>query len=313
MAFLQGENGFMISILREFTKTWAFKGLMLLLVIGFAIFGVGKFGGSLSTTGDNIVVAGDHTVTPRQFKSMFDNYRQQYEQQAGESLDNDKFVEAGQHLVLINQLADQTALSAWLDSLRVKPSAKLVVSKLAEIPVFLNSVTGRFDKDTYKQFLTNRGIVVADFEAQQRDELAQKQFIDSLTAGLKAPRIYNTAYTTYSLQSRDSTVFILTAKNVPPPPAPTDAELNAFYNENLERLKTPELRQAAAVIFSASNYEKDVVVDESELHKMFEQQRSTLVTPETRSFIQVTAPDMGAAKKIADGLKAGQSADAVAK
>lgn len=307
----------MISILREFTKSWAFKVLMVVLVGSFIGFG-GKsvFGGDMFATlfnNQNAVVTADkRMITRSDFKMEYDRLHQQYERQ-GNNFTNEEFVEAGQHTIMLKKMTDDAAFSAWLDKIGVKPSAKLLVSKLAAIPQFLSSVTGRFDQETYQKALAGAGFAVKGFEAQESDLIAQQQYMHAAKAGLKPPRIFATADTALTLQSRDATVFTLTPRDVPPPALPTDAQLITYYNSLKDKISRPEIRMATVVMFAPQQYMKDIAVDDAELRKAYEAQHDTLVTPETRTFVQLTAPDTGTAQKVAADLKAGQTPEAVAK
>src|SRR5689334_14768351 len=120
----------MITLFREFTKSWIFKGLMVLLVASFAVFALREVFSKVG--GDNVVTAGSRKITSREFKDDFERYKQNYTQQnQGQSITPEQFVESGDHVQMLNELADQTAFAAWLDSLGVKPSAKMIVAEIA--------------------------------------------------------------------------------------------------------------------------------------------------------------------------------------
>jgi peptidyl-prolyl cis-trans isomerase D len=65
----------MISLLRDFTKSWIFTALMGLLIASFAVFGLRDVFGSAA--GNDVIVAGDRHVTADEFKQQFDNYKTQ--------------------------------------------------------------------------------------------------------------------------------------------------------------------------------------------------------------------------------------------
>lgn len=302
----------MISLFREFTKSWFFKGLMVLLVASFAIFGMQDLFGKIG--GDNVVKAGDREVSVNQFKDDFDRYKQDYtEQNQGQTLSNEEFVESGGHIQMLNQLADQAAFSAWLDSLGVKPSAKMIVAEIAKIPAFFNSVTGRFDKDMYRQRLAQNRMTEKQLEDSIADDIASQQYLTAAVAGFKAPRIYAASQAAMSLQDRDASLFVVNEKNITMPAPPTDADIAAFYKSRLQQLQMPELRQASLVRFDPASYAKSIAIDEAAVRKMYDDRLKTLATPETRSFVTVTAQSAGDANAISAALKAGQTPEAAAK
>ena len=68
----------MISLFRDFTKSWIFTALMALLIASFAVFGLRDVFGSAGL--NSVVTAGDRKVTSQQFKTQFDNYKTQQAQ-----------------------------------------------------------------------------------------------------------------------------------------------------------------------------------------------------------------------------------------
>lgn len=302
----------MISLFRQFTKSWIFIGLMGLLILSFAIFGMSDVfrGGG----GNTVVEAGKRTVSVAEFKTMFDNYKQRVtEQRGGQAFTNEEFVAEGGHVSLVEQLAEEESLAAWLDKNHIKASARLIVDELAKIPDFFNSATGRFDRETYLTALARRNMNEKTVERQFGDQIASQQFGSAAFAGFRAPRIMAAAESAFSMQTRDFSYFYVTPNSVAQPPMPTDADIQAFYKENLARLTPPETREASIVTLSVEQFLASAQVSDDAVRKAYEARLPTLKTPETRSFVQITAPDMKAANAISSALKSGQSPDVVAK
>jgi len=302
----------MISILREITKSWIFQLVLVLIMASFAIYGVKDvFGPRIDNA---VIVAGGRTVTTQDYKRYFDNWKRQYTaQNPGKSVDAQEFVNAGAHVDLLRELADQAGLSAWLDKLGVRPSAKLLGSQLAKDPQFADPVTGHFDKIAFATYLGRAGIDRKVFEQEFADNIATVQYSDGALSGVAAPRIASVIYATYVSQKRDASVFMLTPDSVAKPAAPTDADLMTFYKDHTQELSRPELRQAVLVKFDPAEIAPTIPADEDALKALYAKQQATLGSPEQRSFVEVTAPDGAAAGAISAALKAGQSPDAAAK
>lgn len=303
----------MISIFREFTKTNVFKALMVLLVGSFAFFGMQRFGDVFSARGNDVVTAGKRSVSVAEFKTMFERYKQQSAQEHnGQSFTNEEFVAQKMHTQMLDQLAGQEALASWFDRQGIIASAKLVVDQLSQVPIFVNPATGRFDKTTYQQALAQRHLDSKTVEEQIADEIVTQQFGHAAVAGLKSPRIYALAEAALGAQTRDFSYTIVQAdKNALP--QPTDADIAGFYKSHLDVLTVPETRKAEMVVLSPQQFEASVNVSDEDLHKAYEAALPTLRVAETRSFVEVTAPDMASANAISAALKAGQSPDVVAK
>lgn len=302
----------MITIFRNFTKSPVFTALMGLLIASFAVFGLRDV---FTSVGDNnVVTAGKRSVSVQDYKKVFDNYKQQYAQQHnGQGFTNEEFVAEGQDGALLDELAGQAALGAWFDSIGVKPSAKLIVDQLSQIPAFFNNATGRFDKSMYEQALQRQGIDQKTFEGQMADQISSSQYGGAAMAGFKVPRIYAATAAAFGLQTRDFSYFVVSDKSVPAAPAPTEADIAAFYKAHLDMLTVPETRQADMVTLSAEQLMPGISVSDEDIKKAYDARLDTLRTPETRTFVQITVSDMAAATKVEAALKAGQSPDAAAK
>ena len=215
----------MISFLRNFTKSWIFQGVLVLLMASFAVYGLRDVFGSHPT--NTVISAGDRNFSDLDFKRDFDNYKRNYaEQNQGQSFTPDDFVNAGQHLAMIDQLASETGFNAWLDSIGVKPSVALISRELRKSQAFFDPVSGRFDKTTYVRVLGQNGLDPKTFEQEISDQIATTQYGDAALAGLKAPRIAAAVDAAFATQTRDASFFILSPDTVTKPGAPSDGDLH---------------------------------------------------------------------------------------
>ncbi len=301
----------MIGFLRNFTKSWIFQGVLVLLIASFAVYGLRDVFSQQGT--NSVVTAGSRSVSDNDFKRMFDNYKKNAEAQGQQAPDPQSFVDSGDYLQMIEQVAQQTAVSAWLDKLGIRPSAKLIVDQISKTPAFFSNVTGRFDKDAYRGMLYQSGLTEKTYEGELSDEIAVAQYGDAALAGMKAPRIASALSGAFAAQTRDASFFMISPDTVAKPGDPTDTDLQGFYKDHIKDLTIPELRTAELVKFDPAEIANSIPADEDALKKMYTAELSTLGTAETRSFDEITAPDMGKANAIAAALKSGQSADAAAK
>jgi len=302
----------MINTFRQFTKSFVFKILMAALILSFAVFGMRDI--FSSSTSRDVVDAGSRKTSVDDFRRQFDEWKSGAEKQSGQTLTYEEAVKEGLHVRIMEELADMDSVSAWLVKAGLRPSAKVVADQIAKYPIFFDSVTGKFDKAKYQeQLATQMKMSQSKFEQLINDDIANRQFIESATAGMKTPRIYAAMMSAYRVEARDVSFLVVTPDNVQTPADPTDAELKTFYDDNKERLRRPELRQFTLVSFAPGDFEAKVKVDEAELKKLYEFRRDSMSTPELRSFVQITVPDQKAAQAVAQALRAGTAPEAAAK
>ncbi|HYD45976.1 MAG TPA: SurA N-terminal domain-containing protein [Phenylobacterium sp.] len=301
----------MLTAFRNFAKSWAAVILIGLLVISFAVFGINDvFRGQFS---DWVVKAGERTVSAADFKRAFDNYRQQLSQQnQGQPVTTEQAVEGGVDRSLLEDMARNEAFSEILRRAGVRPSPELVVAELRKNPGLFDPVTGRFDENIYAQRLAENGLTPAQFEGYLRDELARTHLVAAVVNGLQAPKAYAALGAAYMTEQRDLAWFAIRPIAADRPPAPTDAQLTAFMQENAQRLTIPEMRILTVVRFSAAA-QPPQPVDPAEIAKRFEFRKDSLSQAETRTFVQVPAKDAAAAATIRQRLLAGEDPNAVAR
>lgn len=304
----------MLAQIRAFAKSPIALGILGLLVLSFLVFGIGDVfrGGAVN---DAVVQAGSRKITSVQFKTRFDNFRRQMEQERnqGQPISMEQIDAAGLDKALVDQLAYGESFAELYNRLGVVPSDKLVVSELRKNPVFFDQITGRFDRPTYQARLAQNGLTETQFENALRDEIAQAHFIQGLAGGLTVPRTYVAALATYAREARDFSWFTLSPDVVGAPARPTDADLTAYVKRNANVFTKPELRTFTLVRFSPAQAAPTMKIDEAAVQKRFDFEKDALSTPETRSLVQVPVRDAAAAARAVARLQAGEDANAVAK
>ncbi len=300
----------MISILREFTKSWIFRLLIAAVIASFAIFGMRDL---FTPVGDDtVVMAGKRKIDTYEFMQRYDNIKQSNAQR-GRVFTNEDFVNQGNDVRMLDELSKQEALAAWFDKLGVKPSDKMILAEIAKIPAFFSGVTGKFDKDAYRQRLGMAKITEDEFQQEKSDDIAAQQYMQAAVAGLRAPRIYATAAATMMAQTRDASFFSVTEQNITMPAPPTADELAAYYKDQAANIAQPEIRQASVIQFAPAVFAKSIPISDADLQAAYKFRLDSLSTPETRSFVQISAPDVSTANRIAAQLRAGGDPATVAK
>ena len=298
----------MLAIIRKFAQSWVAMLLFIPLTISFLVFGVRdvlhpKFS-------DAVVTAGSHEVSPAAFKREFGILLQGAKQQTGQDISVSDAIAAGFDQQILNEIESQNGLSEYLTRIGVRPADYLVDLEINEAPSFANAL-GTFDQAKLDEWLAANGVTAAELKGDIRDDIALRQTVSGLAAGLQTPKIYGALLASYNLEGRAISYFVLDPHSVPPPPQPTDAQLQNLINTRLR--PRPEMRTLSVVRFSASALAPSMPVDEAKVQALYDAAKSTLSQPEKRSLIEFATQDAGKAQTIATRLKAGDSPDAIAK
>ncbi|WP_337185367.1 SurA N-terminal domain-containing protein [Phenylobacterium sp.] len=303
----------MLAATRQFAKSWPARILLILLALGLVTVGANQ-GGLLALDGDQIVKAGSRSVNAFEFRREYDNFRRRLEEQSGQPVTPEIAQENNLDANLLNGLATREAFAELLSRMGVKPSDKLILEQIQQIPAFFDPVSGRFDRQTFEARLRDNGLTPEAFDDELRDQMAAQHFIVAIQNGLAAPRTYGAVAAVFATESRDLAYVTLNPNSVPRPAAPTDEQLNAFIKENAERLTIPEMRVLTVAPFTTAGAQAGLgPIDAEELQKRYEFRKDTLSTPETRSIVQVPVKDQASAQQVAARLTRGEDPAAVAK
>lgn len=303
----------MLTSTRRFAKSWVAYVLLGLLILSLAIVGTITDPLRGLDFSNAVIRAGDREVSQPQFRGIVDRFNEQRAQETGQRFTMQELVEAGGHVQLMEQLAGEEGLFAWIWRAGIRPAQELVASQLRETQAFFDPVTGQFDEDAMASLLAENGLTPADYEADLRDQIAAEHYAAGVAAGMRMPRVYGALLAAYGGETRDGRYILLTPEDAGEIPAPTDAQLTELLNEVADQVRQPELRTVTLVRFTPSQAVDDVEVSEEAIAERFAFQRDTLGTPETRSFVTLTAANAQAAEGIVRRLRAGEDPAAVAR
>jgi peptidyl-prolyl cis-trans isomerase D len=295
----------MISFFRKLAKSPLAMALLVLVALGLLVTGGQQFDvlGQLSPR--HVISAGDRSVDASEFRADFDRVRERLQQQAQRPVSVEDMINENLHLRYLDSESKKLGFLNWAWSAGVRPGKELVLKQIRQIPQFFDSVTGRFSEETYRQVLAEQNITPVMLEQEFRDQYTLGHFGAGLGAGARLPRVYGALIANQALESRDARWFVVTRAMAGAAPAPTDAQLNTFMQQNAARLRRPETRSASLVLFNDGT--ASAPVTEEDIQKRFDFRKDALSQPEKRTFVTLTAPNKAAADRIAAALRAGKT------
>lgn len=303
----------MLAGTRNFAKSWPARILMFILAISFIGWGVNHSGG-VNLRPDGVIHAGSRVVTAQDFRREYDNFRKRLEEQNGQPITPEIAQQNNLDSNVLNGLATREAFAEVLNRAGIRPSDKLILAQIEKIPAFFDPISGRFDKKVFEQRLGENGVTPKMFDTVLRDQMAAQHFGVALQNGAVAPRTYGALAAIFGTESRDISYVLLGPNSVPAPAAPTDAQLQAFVDQNKAQLMRPEMRVLTIVPFTPQSAgAANAPIDPAELKKRYDFKKDTLSKPETRTVVQIPVKDQAAAQAVAARLAKGEAPAAVAK
>jgi len=298
----------MISAFRNFTRSKWGAALFGLIALSFVVVGA-QLDVFASLGPKHVISAGDRSMGEAEFRSAFDRVRENLQQQAQRPVTIEDMVAENIHVRFLEGQTQQLGFLDWAWKAGIRPGKELVLKQIRQIPAFFNQVTGQFDQQQYEQMLAQQNLTPAMLEQDLRDQYVSEHYGAAVFAGARAPRIYGALLAGQAFETRDGRWFNVTQAMAGQAPAPTEQQLTAFLQENAERLRSPEFRQASIVLFSPDADSANAAIPEARIVERFNFKKDALSNPETRTFITLTAPNRAAADRIAAALRAGKSAE----
>ena len=288
----------MLDQLRQGAQGWISKVLMGLLVLSFAVWGIGGFQGYGAGT---LATVGNTEVSVQDFARMYDQ-AQRTARQAGQQV---------RHEQVLAALVTNAALDDAAGEYGLGVSQDRVAAEIAKNPAFSRE-DGTFDRERFTSILQNAGMDRDDFVHDMRRELVRDQISDTLGAGLEVPQPLVAAL--YRLQNEERTVsfVVVDASSIEPVGTPGESDLQAYFDENKDNFQAPEYRKLALLTLDPSVIADPSAVTPEEVAAEYERLKTNFIEPERRRIEQIRFPTADAAAAAMKRIEGGEDFSAVA-
>lgn len=301
----------MLTELRKVTRGWVALGVIGLLALAFAIWGINDV---FTPIRSNEVATGrDVTVSQNEFETAFDNELKGIQREAGRTVTRQEAVAANFHMRIVDRLVTQRAFDRLANRVGVDSSNAMVLRELEATPAFRNEITGAFDPAAYQMLLAQNRLSRSMYETDLRGGMTRQQLAHALVTGLRPPSGFGRIILAYETERRTVSIAAISPDRVPAPPAPTDAELQAFYTAQSAAFSLPEFRSFTVVRADPADFAARADVPEAKIRELYDFRKAQLTTPERRSFTVVTGGDRAKAEEASRRLGAGEDASAIAR
>lgn len=296
----------MLQIIRSKVTSIFVKILFVLLIVSFAIWGIGDifFG---SPAGKVAVDIGDDVrYTTQEVAAEFDTARRRI----GVPLTAEQAVQLGVLDQVIDNLVTEGLMTAATRQLDLSVSTDRLVEFVRTRFV---DATGQFDRSRYQIFLSNNGWSEEEFIRRLRQDFAKRQLIDALVAVDQPPAPIVDRLFAYREERRVAEAVTIPAAAVEAPGEPEAPALATYFDANKTRYEEPEYRNVTWAEISPAKVAESIEVPEAELRAAYDERAEQLATPERREVQQILFESAEAAKAARDRIAAGEDFAAVAK
>lgn len=296
----------MLALMKSLMNTIFGKFVVLIIIAGMAFWGADQAWTSMNTgLGSNLAAAGPRGIDMTTFDRRVENLLRNLNANADKPVTKSEAAEQGIVDQVFELETSKIVSLGYASTIGIAPSTSAVVAQLKTVDAFKNPLTGELDLNTYREVLYQNRLTKEEYEQQVADDLALQTLAEAAAAATYPPQILAAIQALFVGETRDVSWFILDASEAPTPELPTDAEIRAFYDENLAALEQPERRAIDMLRVSADDFLADVTVTEQEIATIYEATKSERFSePDQRTYIELYFADRDTAR-AAFGLLAG--------
>ncbi|WP_171240731.1 peptidyl-prolyl cis-trans isomerase [Ruegeria sp. HKCCA5491] len=286
--------------MKNLSKTFVWI-LMGLLMLGLAGFGATSLTGTVRT----VAQVGDEDISVNEYVRELQREIRAVENQTGQPLQMSQAIEIGLDQLALSRLTALAAIDNEVGLLGISIGDENLQKEILAIPAF-QGVNGTFDREAYQFQLEQVGMTDTEFETDLRKESARTIVQGAIMGGIEMPQALTDVLTDFIGARRSFTVATLTPDALTTPVAdPTDAQVQAYYDENSDQFTLPRTKQLTYAILSPDMLLDSVEVDEDSVRRLYDQRSAEFLQPERRLVERLPFPSEEEAKDAMAQLEVG--------
>lgn len=292
----------MLDFLRRGVKSWVAKILLALLILSFAVWGIGDI--FLGRGADSVAAVGETEVASDRF------YREMQRQQSRLSQARRELVTFSQiraegidRQILAGMLRDAT-FTEELRGFEIAVPLDAVRTEISSDERFQTG-DGTFNPVNYEALLSQNGMSPREYEALTRTRIGQRIMVDAIAFGARATPGTARQIAAYQGETRAVATIRLAADDAPDPGLPDDTVLADYFDANSERFIEPERRTGTFLHIDVIALANELAPTEDEVRAEYDANPETYTAEATRTVEQIGFEDAGAAAAAAERLRSG--------
>lgn len=294
----------MLERIREGSQSFTAKAILVLIILTFALAGVGGY--ITSGTEDAVAEVNGEEIPQSAYDRAYENERSRLQEQFGDmfsAITSDPNYMRNVRSGVLEQLIDQELLRQYAESQGMRVGPDQVKAAIRDIPQFRTA--GQFDNDIYLMSLRNAGYTPESFANLMQQDMTRNQLLRGLAGSEFVLTPEALAFMRLQSQTRSGGFLVLKNEDFIDAVEVTDADVESFYQQNQDMFRTEEQLSVAYVELSLADVEQSVDISEDEVREYYEQRQQQYTTEEERrvSHILVEHDTENAQQKAEDALQ----------
>jgi peptidyl-prolyl cis-trans isomerase D len=299
--------------IRDRATSWIAYIIVGLLVVSFAIWGIGSY---VSEPGQrNVAEVGDVPISQREFQQTYQQQRSRLQNMFGDRFDPTLFDDDQLKRNALQQLINEQLLMQVAQSEGLRVGDQQLQQAILSHPAFQRD--GAFDPELYQRALRSQGYSDVMFEESLRSSLVTQQLQEGITASSLVTPEEMDRYAELMTQQRELEYAVLPLSKYKEQVTVDEAAIEGYFQEHQDQFMNPEQVKLEYLELTLEDMAEEVSIGEDEVQAAYEQQLNRYTQPEERgaSHILVSLSDdadaaavdkaRARAQEIYDAIEAG--------
>ncbi|MBU2872315.1 SurA N-terminal domain-containing protein [Colwellia sp. E2M01] len=310
----------MLEQIREKSQGVTAKVILGLIILTFAVAGVGSYSNSVDTS---VATVNGEDITQQAFNQAYQSQRARMSQQFGEMFDtlsNDAAYMANFRQGVLDNLISEKLIDQSSEDLAIIVSDKRLKETIREMPEF--QVDGVFDNNRYLAIINQSGFFQSsDFRDYIRVEMTRRQLSQALVGSEFNLPYQEKLQLALQNQTRNIRYATIAAEQFKSGIELTDDEINNYYLANQTRFENKEQVKVNYISLNVADIAQEITISDEEVAKYYQENLANFTDPEQRRIshilIEFNEDDTESAKmqaqSVLDRLEQGEDFAALAK
>ncbi len=296
----------MLRALRNQTKSIFFKCFLVLLICGFALWGVGDLTGRSGEK--KVLIINNEYVTVEKVINELNRIRYSLPQRPTLQ----EAIKKGMHINVLQRFEKELLLNSEAEELKLSVPMSVKTKAISQENAFRDPL-GKFSQNKFMQSLKNAGLTESKYLEMINNEANQKQ--------ISMPYSFNENYDKkiirklmdWQNETREINFEIFEIIKKSKISKPSNGILEIFYNKNKDNYKIPTTRNIKYLEINPSIFEDQVVINQKQINEKYEIEKSNYFIEEKREILQITTQDKNKANEFLNSIDKGDDFEKLAK
>jgi len=296
----------MLRTLHNQTQSIFFKAFLLLLILGFALWGVGDLTGGLNQK--PVLSVHNKEVTSEEIINELNRLRYTLPQRPSlqEAINN------GMLKTVLDKYEQEILINAEANVLNLYVPLKITTTTIGNEKAFKDPL-GKFSQTRFLKSLNSAGLSESKYIDTIHTEANYKQLSmpfsnNSLYSNKLIKKLIN-----WQNEVRDLDYVFFKSINKENIKQPKKIILREYYNNNKKLYEIPKTRDIKYIEINPSDFNNQIKINDKEVKEIYASDKSKYITEEKRKFYQVITQDIDKANSFIKNIKNGVDFVKVAK